>query len=300
MRLKTENNMERKKIVFIVNPKSGTLGKTNWIAISTKMLAQEFDLEFQYTTHRGHACELAQKAAANKVAIVAAVGGDGTVNEIASALIHTDTALAILPLGSGNGLARDLGISTLLPFSAVEAIKKGKTIQIDYGTANGVPFFCTCGVGFDAHISRIFATNKKRGFWNYVILAIREYFRYKPVECTLEYDGKTEKKKAFIVNCANIQQLGNNAYIAPKANYTDGLLNVTILKPFGLIGAVRLGTFLFLRQIDKIKYAETFECERLVLNIPTDTPFHYDGEAAQVPNRIEIEAVNLGLKVIVP
>ena len=300
MRLKTENNMERKKIVFIVNPKSGTLGKTNWIAISTKMLAQEFDLEFQYTTHRGHACELAQKAAANKVAIVAAVGGDGTVNEIASALIHSDTALAILPLGSGNGLARDLGISTLLPFSAVEAIKKGKTIQIDYGTANGVPFFCTCGVGFDAHISRIFATNKKRGFWNYVILAIREYFRYKPVECTLEYDGKTEKKKAFIVNCANIQQLGNNAYIAPKANYTDGLLNVTILKPFGLIGAVRLGTFLFLRQIDKIKYAETFECERLVLNIPTDTPFHYDGEAAQVPNRIEIEAVKLGLKVIVP
>lgn len=300
MRLKTENNMERKKIVFIVNPKSGTLGKTNWIAISTKMLAQEFDLEFQYTTHRGHACELAQKAAANKVAIVAAVGGDGTVNEIASALIHTDTALAILPLGSGNGLARDLGISTLLPFSAVEAIKKGKTIQIDYGTANGVPFFCTCGVGFDAHISRIFATNKKRGFWNYVILAIREYFRYKPVECTLEYDGKTEKKKAFIVNCANIQQLGNNAYIAPKANYTDGLLNVTILKPFGLIGAVRLGTFLFLRQIDKIKYAETFECERLVLNIPTDTPFHYDGEADQVPNRIEIEAVKLGLKVIVP
>jgi diacylglycerol kinase family enzyme len=91
MRLKTEINMERKKIVFIVNPKSGTLGKTNWIAISTKLLAQEFDLEFQYTTHRGHACELAQKAAANKVAIVAAVGGDGTVNEIASALIHTDT-----------------------------------------------------------------------------------------------------------------------------------------------------------------------------------------------------------------
>ena len=300
MRLKTENNMERKKIVFIVNPKSGTLGKTNWIAISTKMLAQEFDLEFQYTTHRGHACELAQKAAANEVAIVAAVGGDGTVNEIASALIHSDTALAILPLGSGNGLARDLGISTLLPFSAVKAIKKGKTIQIDYSTANGVPFFCTCGVGFDAHISRIFATNKKRGFWNYVILAIREYFRYKPVECTLEYDGKTEKKKAFIVNCANIQQLGNNAYIAPKANYTDGLLNVTILKPFGLIGAVRLGTFLFLRQIDKIKYAETFECERLVLNIPTDTPFHYDSEAAKVPTRIEIEAVKLGLKVIVP
>lgn len=300
MEIKNKIDMERTKIVFIINPKSGTWGKTNWIAMATKMLAQNFDLEFQYTTHRGHACELAQKAVANNISIVAAVGGDGTVNEIASALIHTNTALAILPLGSGNGLARDLGISTLLPFRAVEAIKKGKTIYIDYGTANGVPFFCTCGVGFDAHISRIFATNKKRGFWNYVVLAIREYFRYKPVECTLEYDGKIEKKKAFIINCANIQQLGNNAYIAPKANYTDGLLNVTILKPFGLIGAVRLATRLFLKQIDKIKYTETFECERIVLDIPYDTPFHYDGEAAQVPTRIEVEAVRLGLKVIIP
>ena len=109
---------ERIKILFIVNPKSGTLGKSNWIAMATKMLAQKFDLEFQYTTHRGHACELAQKAVARNISIVAAVGGDGTVNEIASALIHTNTALAILPLGSGNGLARDLGISTLLPFSA--------------------------------------------------------------------------------------------------------------------------------------------------------------------------------------
>ncbi|MBP7965610.1 MAG: diacylglycerol kinase family lipid kinase [Paludibacteraceae bacterium] len=291
---------ERTKILFIVNPKSGTLGKSNWIAMATKMLAQKFDLEFQYTTHRGHACELAQKAVARNISIVAAVGGDGTVNEIASALIHTNTALAILPLGSGNGLARDLGISTLLPFSALEAIKKGKTIQIDYGTANNVPFFCTCGVGFDAHISRIFATNKKRGFWNYLVLTIREYFRYKPIEYTIEYDGKVENKRAFIINCANIQQLGNNAYIAPKANYTDGLLNVTILKPFGLIGAVRMGTLLFLKQIDKIKYTETFECQRLILHIPSNTPFHYDGEAAQVPNRLEIEAVRLGLKVIVP
>lgn len=131
----------RNKILFIVNPKSGTLKKTNWIAMATKMLAQEFDLEFQYTTHRGHAHELAKNAVSESVPIVVAVGGDGTVNEIAGALVHTETALAILPLGSGNGLARDLGISTLLPFNAIETIKRGKTLKIDYGTANGVPFF---------------------------------------------------------------------------------------------------------------------------------------------------------------
>lgn len=290
----------RSKILFIVNPKSGTLSKTNWIAMATKMLAQDFDLEFQYTTHRGHACELAQHAAAAGIPIVAAVGGDGTVNEIAGSLVHTNTALAILPLGSGNGLARDLGIATLLPFSAVEAIKHGKTMTIDYGKANDVPFFCTCGVGFDAHISQLFAINKKRGLWNYICLCVREYFRYKPVDCTLEYDGKTVKKQAFIINCANIQQLGNHAYIAPQADFTDGLLNITIVKPFGFFGALRLGTRLFLKQIDKIKYTETFTCSHIVLNIPANTPFHYDGEPMPMPTRITVDAVRHGLKVIVP
>lgn len=292
--------MDRRKIIFIVNPKSGTMGKTNWIALATKLLAQDFDLEFQFTTHRGHACEIAQKAVKEHVAIIAAVGGDGTVNEIASALIHTDTSLAILPLGSGNGLARDLGISTLLPFSALEAIKRGNTMLIDYGTANNVPFFCTCGIGFDAHISRMFAQNKHRGFWNYILLTIREYFRYKPISYTLEYEGKSVTQKAFIINCANIQQLGNNAYIAPQANFTDGLLNVTIVKPFGFWGAIRLGTHLFLKQIDKIRNVETFTCDKITLHIPKGAPFHYDGEAAEVPTRIHIEAIRQGLKVIVP
>ncbi|MFY9162021.1 MAG: diacylglycerol kinase family protein [Paludibacteraceae bacterium] len=290
----------RNKILFIVNPKSGTLKKTNWIAMATKMLAQEFDLEFQYTTHRGHAHELAKNAVSESVPIVVAVGGDGTVNEIAGALVHTETALAILPLGSGNGLARDLGISTLLPFNAIETIKRGKTLKIDYGTANGVPFFCTCGIGFDAHISQLFATNKKRGFINYIYLSIREYFRYKPVECKLEYNGTTLTKQAFIINCANIQQLGNQAFIAPKADFTDGLLNITIIQPFGFLGALRLGTRLFLKQIDKIKYTETFTCKRITLTVPKHTPFHYDGEPMPIPTQITVEAVKQALKVIVP
>ena len=293
--------MPRRKILFIVNPRSGVWDKSNWIAIATKMLAQEFDLEFKYTTHRGHACELAQKAVAAHTDIIAAVGGDGTVNEVASAVVNTETALAILPMGSGNGLARDLGIHTLLPFNALEAIRAGHTITMDYGTANGVPFFCTCGVGFDAHISWLFSRGKQRGFWNYLMLCIREYFRYKPKEITLEIDGnRCLRRRAFIVNCANTQQLGNNAYIAPHADYRDGLLNVTIVRPFDFWGAVRLGTMLFLKQIDKIKYTETFTCRSLRMTIPARTPFHYDGEPIRMPADIHIEARPAGLKVIVP
>ena len=286
--------------MFIVNPHSGTWGKTNWIAMATRMLATDFDLEFKYTTHKGHAHELASAAASEGVSIVVAVGGDGTVNEIASALIHTETALGILPLGSGNGLARDLGISPLLPFHALEAIKKGKILNIDYGTANKVPFFCTCGIGFDAHISNLFADKSKRGFINYIRLTIREYFKYKPKEYILKYDGKTLKKKAFVINFANIQQLGNNAYIAPEADYQDGLLNVTIVGPFGFFGALRLGATLFMKQIDKVRYVETFTCDKIELTLPPNTPFHFDGEPTDVSKQIVIKAVPLGLKVIVP
>ncbi len=292
---------QRRKIMFIINPKSGTMQKTNWITIATRMLAQDFDLEFKYTTHRGHACKLAQQAVAEKIPIVAAVGGDGTVNEIASALIDSDTALAILPLGSGNGLARDLGISTLVPFQVMKCIKQHKVMTIDYGQANGMPFFCTCGTGFDALISYKITQSKKRGLWMYVSLCAREFFRYKPLECTLEYDGKTETRRVFVVNCANIRQFGFNAYIAPKADFCDGKLNVTIIRPFGFWAALRLLFGLFTKRIDHIKkYTETFECERITINLPPNAPFHYDGDYVEMPSKIEVEAVKQKLKVLVP
>lgn len=295
-----EINEPRKKIVFIVNPNSGRQSKTNWIAFATKMLAQTYDLQFQYTTHRGHATELTQKAVHEGVDIVTAVGGDGTVNEIAGALINTETALAILPLGSGNGLARDLGISPLLLFQAIETIQHAKTMKIDYGVANDIPFFCTCGIGFDAHISEMFASNKKRGFIKYAAIAIREYLRYKPTKCTLEYDGKSEERTAFIINCANIQQFGNNAFIAPKANFQDGLLNITIVKPFSFWGALRLAAFLFTKQINHTGFTETFTCKKITLKMPPKVPFQYDGEPTQMSNSVNIHVVKQGLKVVVP
>ncbi len=290
----------REKILFIVNETSGTIDKINWIAIATKMLAQRYDLEFKFTTHRGHACELSQKALTEGVKTIVAVGGDGTVNEIASAIIGTDVALGILALGSGNGLARDLGIHSLLPFKALEAIKHRKTMNIDYGLANGVPFFCTCGVGFDAHISFRFAGEKHRGFFRYLILAVKEYFRYTSPKVKIEYDGKQEDREVFVLNCANIKQLGNNAYIAPRADVRDGKLNVTLIKPMGVFAGVRTGLTLFLKQINRIKYTETFECEKLKLELPPETPFHYDGEPIRIGTEVEIEVVKQGLTVIVP
>lgn len=293
-------SQERPSILFIVNPTSGTKEKSAALALATKVLAGRYDLRIQYTTHRGHARQLAAEAVSEGISTVVAVGGDGTVNEVASALIHTDTALGIIPVGSGNGLARDLGLVPPLHLQAIEAIKTHKTKLIDYGIVNGQPFFCTCGFGFDATVSREFSQKGKRGFFKYLYLTVREFFRYHSQTCEITHDGQTVTREAFMINCANIRQFGFNAYIAPHADFTDGLMNVTILKPFGLWGAVRLAWRLFLRKIDRISLAETFTCEALKLTLPPGAPFHYDGDPVQLENPVDIRIIRQGLKVIFP
>jgi diacylglycerol kinase family enzyme len=159
---------EKKKIVFIVNPISGTSGKKFVLRLIDEYLDRNlYDYEVVKTERMGHATELAREAVAQKADIVCSIGGDGTVNEVASGLIHTRTALAIIPSGSGNGLARHLRIPTD-PLSAIKILNRGLVQEMDYGTVNGKPFFCTCGVGFDAFISQKFAESGKRGPVSYL------------------------------------------------------------------------------------------------------------------------------------
>ncbi|MDE6000674.1 MAG: acylglycerol kinase family protein, partial [Bacteroidaceae bacterium] len=155
---------EKKTIQFIVNPISGTSGKRFVIKLIEEYLdkSRYNDYTIVQTRWVGHATELAKEAARQGVDVVCAIGGDGTVNEVAGGLVHTQTALAIIPSGSGNGLARHLRIPTD-PLSAIKIINRGLVHTMDYGVVNGRPFFCTCGVGFDAFISQRFAESGKRG-----------------------------------------------------------------------------------------------------------------------------------------
>lgn len=158
-------------------------------------------------------------------------GGDGTINEIARSLVHTDTALGIIPCGSGNGLARHLHIP-MEPKKALEVLNEGCLDTIDYGKINGTDFFCTCGVGFDAFVSLKFAHAGKRGLLTYLEKTLQESLKYQPETYELETENGVSKYKAFLIACGNASQYGNNAYIAPQATLTDGLLDVTILEPF--------------------------------------------------------------------
>ena len=290
----------KKRILAIVNPIAGTSAKTDIPSlIKTSFCNTTDEIDVIVTQYAGHALELSKKAVENGTDIVIAVGGDGTVNEIAKGLIQSNTALGIVPVGSGNGLARDLHIPISIR-PALQIIKNGNTTFIDYGTANGLPFFCTFGLGFDAQVSERFAQDGSRGFISYIKNSIEEYANFQPEEYRVTTEHGEILEKAFLVNCANTSQLGNNAYIAPHARLQDGKMTVTLLKPFPHIEVLPLAFQLFNKQIDKNRHILSFESRSLTIERQQEGIAHLDGEPTHINAEIKIETVHLGLKVIIP
>ena len=216
----------KRNITFIINPVSGTGNKQELPAMIERVLASAaINYEIIFTKYAGHAEEIATEKAKSGVDIVVAVGGDGTVNEVGRALVDTSTALGIIPCGSGNGLARHLGIS-LIPKKAIELLIDAVPSIIDYGKINNeILFFCSCGVGFDALVSLKFSQANRRGLMSYCNIALRENFNYKPETYHLITDEGAELiDKAFVIACGNAAQYGNDAFIAPHASIQDGLM----------------------------------------------------------------------------
>lgn len=292
---------ERKKIVFVVNPKSGLQNKDTIAACVNETLDQrKYIHEFAYTQYAGHAVEIAAQKAAEGAFAVIAVGGDGTINEIARSLVHTSTALGIIPCGSGNGLARHLQIPLDIK-KAVEIINDGEVDLIDYGKMNGVPFFCTCGVGFDAFVSLKFSQAGKRGPLMYLEKTLMESLKYRPETYEVEIDGNISKRyRAFLIACGNASQYGNNAYIAPQAALNDGFLDVTILEPFTVLDAPTLAFQLFNKTINQNSRIKTFRCQSLCIRRSESGVAHYDGDPVMMGQTIEVNIVKKSLRVIAP
>lgn len=289
-----------KKIIFVVNPVSGTQGKELILSLlEEKIDKSKYSWEVVYTERAGHAVEIAAKAAEEGTDIVVAIGGDGTVNEIARSLVHTDTALGIIPCGSGNGLARHLHIP-MEPKKALEVLNNGCTDIIDYGKINGIDFFCTCGVGFDAFVSLKFAHAGKRGLLTYLEKTLLESLTYQPETYELETENGITKYKAFLIACGNASQYGNNAYITPQATLTDGLLDVTILEPFTVLDVPSLAFQLFNKTIDQNSRIKTFRCQRLCIRRAKAGVVHFDGDPIEADAEVNIELIKRGLRVVVP
>ena len=288
-------------ITYLINPISGTKSKTKipgWIEKLTDRTIYEPEIVF--TQYKGEATEIVTKKLSEGYRYFVAVGGDGTVNEIGKALINSNGIMGIIPCGSGNGLARHLQIP-LEPKEAIVMFNKKNEFAIDYGEINDLPFFCTCGVGFDALIGDKFALAKGRGLANYIKIAIHEFFNYKAEEYCLTIDNQPKiTYKAFVVTFANGSQYGNNAYISPKADISDGLLDICILSPFSLLNAPVLGARLFLKNVDKSKLLKIHYGSQILLERNHSGVIHFDGEPRQMGKQLHIRIINKGLKILVP
>lgn len=290
-----------KNIAFIINPISG--GQTSARRKLPKLIDKELDRSqwlpnIVFTEYAGHATELARQFAVMGFEAVVAVGGDGTVNEVAQGLRDTQTALGVIPVGSGNGFARHLHIP-MNTSRAIQMLNRSESICCDYGMANDHMFVTTCGVGFDALIADHFAGSSKRGFATYFQNIIKDVFSYEPETYRLVGEGIDLSHKAFLITVANANQWGNDAFIAPHASVQDGLLDICIMSPSALLGAPGLALRLFTKSIDNSFFMDTLKAKEITLQRETEAPFHIDGDPVKMGKDIHIRIVPDGLRVLV-
>ncbi|MBP5290626.1 MAG: diacylglycerol kinase family lipid kinase [Paludibacteraceae bacterium] len=291
-----------KNIAFIINPIAGTVNKRRIPKLIEKHIDKDiWSFDIVFSEYKGHAIELARHYAALGFSAVVAVGGDGTVNEVASGLRGTNTALGIIPIGSGNGFARHLGTPLRIP-GAIEALNSATPQRCDYGLANDHPFFATCGTGFDATISELFQKAGSRGFRTYVEQSIKLLFNYQPQHYELRFPDNSEPLtgEAFLITFANCNQWGAAAFIAPKASIQDGLLDIVVCSPFPLYQAPGLALKLFNKTIDQGMNVSTIKAREVTLVRESPAPFHLDGDPVHFPGDIHIRIVEDGLWVLTP
>ncbi len=289
---------QKRTITFIINPISGTHSKDAMPELIQQTIdAEKFDVDVRLTEYAGHASEIARQCVAQGTDVVAAVGGDGTINEVARSLTHTQTALAIVPCGSGNGLARHL----CLPMDtrkSIEIINQCNIEAFDYGVINEQPFFCTCGMGFDAFISLKFAEAGKRGPITYVENVLKEGLKYKPETYEIIDDSGTARYKAFLIACANASQYGNNAYIAPGATMKDGQMDVIVMEPFNALDAPQIAADLFMKTLGNNSKIKTFRTKHLHIRRQKPGAIHYDGDPIMTGTDIDVRIEHQGIRIL--
>lgn len=300
--------IDMRKIVVIVNPISGGKSKANIADIANQVFpACDYCVDVVYTQRGGHGYELAMQAIADGADTVVAVGGDGTINEVGKALI-TDTSVkfGIVPMGSGNGLARHAEIP-LDTYEAFELIRVGYSELIDYGDMNGHIFFTTAGTGFDAEVGERFAEMgkgfsllAKRGPITYARAIIEMAATYTPREYTIMTDNEVFHERAFLITIGNAAQWGNKMYITPRASQQDGKFSVTVVKPFLYLEAPVMAVQLLNRRFDRNQHVRSIETRHLRILSEDMGYCHVDGEPMILEQPLDVTMHAAGLRIIVP
>jgi len=289
---------QRKRILFVINPISGGRKKKGLEKRVLEDLDPNlFEAEFMHTEYSGHAYDLTVSALRRGVEVVVAVGGDGTINEVASAIKGTDAALGIIPEGSGNGLALYLGIP-LNERAAIRRLNRQEVITIDSGTVNDYTFFNVAGIGFDASVSDRFAQDNIRGPVGYLRAVVSELSRYQPKPYTLFIDGQVYQREAFMISVANSPQYGNNAYVAPHASVTDGMLDVCIVHRFPMYTIPKMVFHLFNKTADQSEYVEIIPGKHIRIEREEEGAVHVDGEPKAMGKCLDVLIHPATLRII--
>lgn len=287
-----------RNLLFIINPNAGKKTSGDIVKYIHKNLPPEIKYKIVIWEIRDQFQKISALLHSGEYTDAIAVGGDGTVNRVASALTGTGIRLGIVPRGSGNGLARSLGLSMEIG-AAINQILDGRNQVIDSGIVNGEPFFCTSGVGFDAHIAWLFAQSKSRGLQSYVKITIGQLLKYQPKEYTLELNGQRMRRKAFLITVANAGQYGNNVFIAPEAKLNDGLFHVVVVKPFHILQLPLIFLKVLMKKAHTLGCVETYTTSELSITRDTADSIHFDGEPHMAGKQLNYSIKNNLLHVIV-
>jgi diacylglycerol kinase (ATP) len=287
--------LSKQEILFVINPNAGRDRNKDYLLkqIETLLDKSKFNPIILFTERPCHAKEIVNEYLKKGIKEFVAVGGDGTINEIGSQLLYKDVVLNIISKGSGNGLARHLGIFQDEKL-CIQRINTGTVKEIDAGLINKTPFLCVAGFGFDAFTARQFSLSTGRGLRNYIKVSLLAFFKYKSIE--LDFNGSSYK--VFSLTFGNASQFGNNAYIAPEADISDGLLDCCIAKEHPKRNSLKLLYQLFTKQIKKSKFVEYYQGQSFELTTHELQWIHFDGEPKLLDSRnVKIEVLAKALKI---
>lgn len=292
--------METDKVLFIINKVAGG-GFEPSVEGRLLDICAKYNSEctIEFTQRRHHATELASEGIERGFKTIIAVGGDGTINEVARSLVNTPVTMGIIPKGSGNGLGRHLGIS-LNMLKAAETIFTGKSVSVDTLRLNGQLSLNVSGIGFDGHVANLFGKDGKRGLIGYIKLVLGEFFSFKEFPVDLTIDGESKQLTAFIVAVANSSQYGNNARIAPLASIMDQELHVTVLKKVPLYELIPFALRFMAGKVMNSTYCKTFQGKRIEIKSSSGIAYHIDGEPSGMAKDFLIEVQPKSLNLIVP
>lgn len=293
---------EKKHIQFIVNPISGDIKKANLPGlIETHLDLNKYTYAIRYTERAGHASIIAQEAVDNNVDIVVAVGGDGSINEIAKVIVNTNVVLAIIPLGSGNALAYHLELPVKKIEKAIAIINNGKQIRIDTLKSNKGEVICFSGIGLEAVAARTYRHLGKRGFFAYTWAAILSiFFKYKPQLVRFEIDGKVREEEVYMFTVYNARFLGYKIAKVEQVSLVDGLMHIVVIKTFAMWKLLWIAILEVLGKVHLAKETEIIEAKKLKIELPKKAHAQLDGDSFITSSDFEMEVNPLSLKVIVP